>query len=193
MSLESRLPISKQHVEVTRDIAGKFNQLYGEVFPLPEPLILEGQAAKVPGVDGQKMSKSYGNDLGIFEPEKKLRKKIMGIVTDSQGVEDAKEPEGNTIFELYKLVASDDKVNEMADKMRSSGIGYGYGHAKQELFEALLEYFADARTCRAELANDPDRVEEILREGARKIRPIVEETMDAVHQGIGIQPRKLRN
>ncbi len=191
-----RVPVGqdqKQHVEVTRDIAGKFNQLYGEVFPLPEPLILEGQAAKVPGVDGQKMSKSYGNDLGIFEPENKLRKKIMGIVTDSQGVDDPKDPEGNTIHELYKLVAPQEKVDEMADKMRSTGIGYGYGHAKQELFEALLEHFADARTARANLESDPDKVEEILREGARKIRPIVEETMEAVHQAIGIQSRSLRS
>ena len=86
-----RVPVGqdqKQHVEVTRDIAGKFNQLYGDVFPLPEPFILEGSAAKVPGIDGQKMSKSYGNDLGIFEPEKKLRKKVMSIITDSQGVDD---------------------------------------------------------------------------------------------------------
>ena len=190
-----RVPVGqdqKQHVEVTRDIAGKFNQLYGEVFPLPEPLILEGQAAKVPGVDGQKMSKSYGNDLGIFEPEKKLRKKIMGIVTDSQGVDDPKEPEGNTIYELYKLVASEEQVAEMAEKMRASGIGYGYGHAKQELYEALLGHFADARTCRAELENDPARVEEILQHGAQKVRPVVEETMDAVHAGIGITTRKTR-
>ena len=187
-----RVPVGqdqKQHVEVTRDIAGKFNQLYGDVFPLPEPFILEGSAAKVPGIDGQKMSKSYGNDLGIFEPEKKLRKKVMSIITDSQGVDDPKEPEGNTIVDLFKLVASEEKVEEMAEKMRSSGIGYGYGHAKQELYEAILEHFADARTRRTELVNNPVKVEEILHEGARKIRPVVEETMEAVHNALGIRSR----
>ena len=187
-----RVPVGqdqKQHVEVTRDIAGKFNQLYGDVFPLPEPFILEGSAAKVPGIDGQKMSKSYGNDLGIFEPEKKLRKKVMSIITDSQGVDDPKEPEGNTIVDLFKLVASEEKVEEMAEKMRSSGIGYGYEHAKQELYEAILEHFADARTRRTELVNNPVKVEEILHEGARKIRPVVEETMEAVHNALGIRSR----
>ena len=187
-----RVPVGqdqKQHVEVTRDIAGKFNQLYGDVFPLPEPFILEGSAAKVPGIDGQKMSKSYGNDLGIFEPEKKLRKKVMSIITDSQGVDDPKEPEGNTIVDLFKLVASEEKVEEMAEKMRSSGIGYGYGHAKQEVYEAILEHFADARTRRTELVNNPVKVEEILHEGARKIRPVVEETMEAVHNALGIRSR----
>ncbi|MDG2085089.1 MAG: tryptophan--tRNA ligase [Planctomycetota bacterium] len=187
-----RVPVGqdqKQHVEVTRDIAGKFNQLYGDVFPLPEPFILEGSAAKVPGIDGQKMSKSYGNDLGIFEPEKKLRKKVMSIITDSQGVDDPKEPEGNTIVDLFKLVASEEKVEEMSEKMRSSGIGYGYGHAKQELYEAILEHFADARTRRTELVNNPVKVEEILHEGARKIRPVVEETMEAVHNALGIRSR----
>ncbi len=186
-----RVPVGqdqKQHVEVTRDIAGKFNQLYGDVFPLPEPLILEGAAAKVPGLDGQKMSKSYGNDLGIFEKEKKLRKRVMSIVTDSQGVEEAKEPHGNTIYELYKLVATDEQLAEMADKMRSTGIGYGYGHAKQELFDAMLEYFADARTRRAQLEENPAQVEEILQEGARRVRPIIDETMDAVRAAVGVIP-----
>ncbi|MDE0958665.1 MAG: tryptophan--tRNA ligase [Planctomycetota bacterium] len=186
-----RVPVGqdqKQHVEVTRDIAGKFNQTYGEVFPVPEPLILEGNAAKVPGLDGQKMSKSYGNDLCIFESEKKLRKRVMSIVTDSQGVDEPKEPEGNTIFELYKLVATDDKVDAMADKLRSSGIGYGYGHAKQELFEAMLEYFADARSRRLQLEENPDEVEQILRSGADRIRPVVEKTMEAVRSAIGVIP-----
>lgn len=188
-----RVPVGqdqKQHVEVTRDIAGKFNQTYKEVFPLPEPFIQEGNSAKVPGVDGQKMSKSYGNDLGIFEAEKKLRKKVMSIVTDSQGVEDPKEPEGNTIYELYKLMASESQVQEMADKMRSTGIGYGYGHAKQELFEAMMEYFADARVRRAELEANPQQVEDILQEGARRVRPVIDETMDAVRSAVGLLPSR---
>ena len=142
----------------------------------------------MPGLDGQKMSKSYGNDLCIFESEKKLRKRVMSIVTDSQGVDEPKEPEGNTIFELYKLVATDDKVDAMADKLRSSGIGYGYGHAKQELFEAMLEYFADARSRRLQLEENPDEVEQILRSGADRIRPVVEKTMEAVRSAIGVIP-----
>ena len=186
-----RVPVGqdqKQHVEVTRDIAGKFNQTYSEVFPLPEPFIQEGGSAKVPGIDGQKMSKSYGNDLGVFEAEKKLRKKVMSIVTDSQGVDDPKNPEGNTIFALYKMVASESQVQEMAAKMRSSGIGYGYGHAKQELFESLMEHFADARIRRTELEENPQLVEEILQEGARRVRPVIDETMDAVRSAVGVTP-----
>jgi tryptophanyl-tRNA synthetase len=184
-----RVPVGqdqKQHVEVTRDVAGKFNQTYSEVFPLPEPVIFDGQAAKVPGIDGQKMSKSYGNDLSIFDTEKKLRKKLMSIVTDSQGVDDPKNPEGNTIYDLYKLVATEDQVAQMGDKLRSSGIGYGYGHAKQELYEALLEYFADARIRRAKLEANPQEVEEILRDGARRVRPVIDETMDAVRSAVGV-------
>ncbi len=189
-----RVPVGqdqKQHVEVTRDIAGKFNQTFAEVFPIPEPLIFEGQAAKVPGIDGQKMSKSYGNDLCIFDSEKKLKKKVMSIVTDSQGVEDPKNPEGNTICDLYKLVATEDQVAEMDDKMRATGIGYGYGHAKQQLFDSLLEYFADARTRRAKLEADPEQVEEILHEGARRVRPVIEETMDAVRSAVGVRSTHL--
>ena len=188
----NRVPVGqdqKQHVEVTRDIAGKFNQTYSDVFPLPEPFIPEGQTAKVPGIDGQKMSKSYGNDLSIFDSEKKLRKNVMAIVTDSQGVDEPKNPEGNTIFDLYKLVASEQQVAEMAEKMRSKGIGYGYGHAKQELFEALLEYFADARSRRTELEANSNQVEEILQEGARRVRPVVDETMDAVRSAVGVTSR----
>ncbi len=191
----NRVPVGndqKQHVEVTRDIAGKFNQTFSDVFPIPEPLIIEGSAAKVPGMDGQKMSKSYGNDLCIFETDKKLRKKVMSIVTDSKGVEDSKEPDGNTVFELYKLVASSDQVETMADKLRASGVGYGYGHAKQELHDAILEYFADARTRRKHLEDNPSQVEEILRDGATRVRPIVESTMDAVRSAVGVSSRPTR-
>ncbi len=177
----------KQHVEVTRDLAMKFNQEFGEVFPLPEPLILKGSAAKVPGIDGQKMSKSYGNDVRIFDPEKKLRKQLMAIVTDPTGVDDAKEPEGNTIYELFQLVANPDEVQAMAEKFRATGIGYGYGHAKQELFEKLMDYFGPARARRAELVENPQRVEEILRAGAERVRPVVEETMDAVRSATGLR------
>ncbi len=177
----------KQHVEVTRDIAMKFNQAFGEVFPLPEPLILEGAGAKVPGIDGQKMSKSYGNDIRIFDPEKKVRKQVMAIVTDTSGVDEAKEPDGNTIFELYQLCANPEQVEVMADKFRAENIGYGYGHAKQELFEALMDEFGPARKRREELAANIGDVEEILRAGAAKVRPVVEETMAAVRQATGLR------
>ncbi len=189
-----RVPVGqdqKQHVEVTRDIAGKFNQTFAKVFPIPEPLIFEGQAARVPGIDGQKMSKSYGNDLCIFDSEKKLKKQVMSIVTDSRGVEESKNPEGNTICDLYKLVATEEQVAEMDNKMRATGIGYGYGHAKQQLFDSLLEYFADARTRRAKLEADPEQVEEILHEGARRVRPVIEETMDAVRSAVGVRSTHL--
>ncbi len=176
----------KQHVEVTRDIAMKFNQAYGDVFPLPEPLILPGAAARVPGIDGQKMSKSYGNDIRIFDSEKRLRKQVMAIVTDSMGVEEAKAPEGNTIFELYRLVAAEDQIAAMSDRFRAQDAGYGYGHAKQELFEALIDHFGPARERRAALAAKPDDVEEILREGAKRVRPVIAETMNAVRAATGL-------
>ena len=177
----------KQHVEVARDIALKFNQAYGEVFAIPEPLIAEGAAAKVPGIDGQKMSKSYGNDLRIFDPEKKLRKQVMAIVTDSKGVDEPKEPAGNTIYELYRLVAEPEEADAMADRFRAAGTGYGYGRAKQELNEALLERFAPARKRREELAADLGEVEMILRAGAEKVRPVIAETMDAVRRATGLR------
>ncbi|MFQ5653178.1 MAG: tryptophan--tRNA ligase [Planctomycetota bacterium] len=176
----------KQHVEVTRDIAGKFNQTYGEVFPLPEAHIVE-TVAKVPGIDGRKMSKSYDNDIRIFEGEKKLRKTILSIVTDSKTVEEPKEPEGNTIFELYKLLAPAERVEDLAARFRAGGLGYG--HAKQELFEAFLEFFGPVRRRREELAAKPEEVEEILQEGARRVRPIAEETMDRVRAATGISAR----
>ena len=177
----------KQHVEVTRDLAMKFNQAFGEIFPLPEPLILDGAAAKVPGIDGQKMSKSYGNDLRIFDPEKKFRKQVMAIVTDTCGVDDPKEPEGNTIFELFRLVGDDAAVAGMADRFRASNAGYGYGHAKQELFEALMDEFGPARKRREELAADLGEVEAILKKGAEKVRPVVEDTMDRVRRATGLR------
>lgn len=176
----------KQHVEVTRDLAMKFNQAYGEVFPLPEPRI-NAKTAKVPGIDGRKMSKSYGNDIKIFETEKRVRKTIMRTVTDSAGVEDVKEPEGNTIYELYKLIAEPSAVQEMADKFRNGG--YPYGEAKQALFEAFMDVFGPMRKRREELAAKPDVVEEILQAGAARAREIARETMDAVRTATGIAAR----
>ena len=187
--LSTHVPVGddqKQHVEVTRDIAAKFNQTYEEVFPLPEPYIVAG-VGRVPGTDGRKMSSSYGNDVRIFDPEKKVRKAIMGIVTDSQGVKEPKEPEGNTIYELYRLVASAGQTAELADRFRTGGLGYG--DAKKLLFEAFLDYFGPARQRRAELIARPDEVEAILQEGGRRARDIARATVDRVRDVTGVSRR----
>jgi tryptophanyl-tRNA synthetase len=175
-----------QHIEVTRDIAQRFNAMYGEeVFVLPQPRVLES-TAKVPGTDGEKMSKSYGNTIEIFEPEKKLRKKVMSIKTDSKGVEDAKDPEVDSVFTLYKLFA--DEGEQAAIAARYRGGGMGYGEAKQALFEHALRYFAEARERRAELERDPERVEQVLRDGAAKARAKGREVLDRARAACGLAP-----
>ncbi|MCY2962933.1 MAG: tryptophan--tRNA ligase [Planctomycetota bacterium] len=156
-----------QHIEVTRDVALKFNHLFGEVFVLPEARVLD-DSAKVPGTDGEKMSKSYGNTIDVFEPEKKLRKKIMAIKTDSTPVESPKDPEACAVFTLYKLFATAEQQAALADRYRAGGMGYG--EAKQALFEAANAYFSPARARREELAADPDKVRDILADGARQAR-----------------------
>ncbi|MCA8960759.1 MAG: tryptophan--tRNA ligase, partial [Planctomycetes bacterium] len=184
-----RVPVGqdqKQHVEVARDIAQKFNNTYTEVFPLPDPLIPE-RAAKVPGIDGEKMSKSYGNAILVFDGEKKIKKTIGRIVTDSLEVDDPKEPDGNLIFELYRLVADDTRVAEMADRYRAGG--YGYGHAKMALFEAFMDYFGPFRARRTELETRPDDVEDILIEGARKARETAAATLEEVRTATGLAAR----
>ncbi len=149
-----------QHIEVTRDVALKFNHLFGEVFVLPVPRL--NDTAKVPGTDGEKMSKSYGNTIDVFEPEKKLRKKIMAIKTDSTPVEAPKDPEACSLFTLYKLFATPDQQAALAARYRAGGMGYG--EAKQALFEIAWEHFAAARERREKLAADPAMIEDILRE-----------------------------
>ncbi len=174
----------KQHIEVTRDIAGKFNGTYGDTFKLPEEYIAAG-VGRVPGIDGRKMSSSYGNDVRIFDSESSIRKKIMAIVTDSKGVDEPKEPDGNVIFELFKLMAKPQQIDELAARFRAGGMGYG--HAKQELFAAFLEKFEPARKRRAELAQEPAKVEDILQRGAEKARVIAHETMDRVRRAVGLR------
>lgn len=174
----------KQHVEVTRDIAGRFNNTYGDVLVIPESRIKD-EVAVVPGIDGQKMSKSYGNTIEIFGPEKKLRKKFMSIVTDSKGLEEKKDPNICNVVALYRLFANESQLQEMADKYRAGG--YGYGHAKQELFEIFKEYFAPYIKRREELINDPGYVEGVLKKGAEKARNVAEKTMEDVRRVIGIR------
>jgi tryptophanyl-tRNA synthetase len=174
----------KQHVEVTRDIAIKFNATYGEVFTIPEPQIQE-TVAVIPGVDGQKMSKSYGNTIDIFAPEKELRKRIMSIITDPTPVEAPKDPEKSVIYAIYRLFASEEKALDMEGKFKKGG--YGYGDAKKELFSVLWEYFLPYRAKREQLANNPDYVKEIRKKGADKARAIGVITLDNVRSIVGMQ------
>ena len=174
----------KQHVEVTRDIAIKFNATYGEVFTIPEPQIKEAVAV-VPGTDGQKMSKSYGNTIDIFAPEQSLRKKIMGIVTDPTPVEAPKDPEKSTLFALYRLFASPEKTLAMEQKFLKGG--YGYCDAKKELFSMLWEYFLPYRSKRETLCANLDYVDEIRIKGALKARAIGTKTLDKVRELVGMR------
>ncbi len=175
----------KQHLEVTRDIAMKFNDRYGDdLLVVPEPRIRE-QTAVVPGLDGQKMSKSYDNTIEIFEEtEKKLRKKIMRIVTDSVAVEDPKDPDASYIVQLYKLFADADKVAEMEASFRAGGEGYGF--YKQELFETIWNFFLPMRERREELLKDADYVDGVLEAGAKKAGEKAREVLDRVRNAVGM-------
>jgi tryptophanyl-tRNA synthetase len=173
----------KQHLEVTRDLAIKFNNAYGECFKIPDAYIPD-TVATIPGTDGQKMSKSYNNTIQLFEDLKSVKKKIMGIVTDSTPMEQPKEPEGNSIYELYKLFASPEETADMAAKFRAGN--YGYGHAKKELFAAYERTFAPFRERREKLASDPDYVEDILKAGASRARVEAARTMDRVRSAVGL-------
>lgn len=173
----------KQHLEVTRDIAQKMNHRYGEVFVIPEPRI-RSEKAKVPGLDGQKMSKSYGNTLELFADEKPSRKKIMGIVTDSTPVEAPKDPENSVIVDLYRLFASADDVAQMEAEYRAGGVGYG--EFKKRLANAYWDCFESQRARRAELLAAPDYVDEVLAKGAEKARSVAAATMDRVRAAVGL-------
>jgi tryptophanyl-tRNA synthetase len=174
----------KQHLEVTRDIAIKMNETFGPVFKLPEPSIRE-DAALVPGTDGAKMSKSYGNTIEIFADEKAMKKKIMGIVTDSTPVEEPKDPETSSIYQLYKLFATPEQAAAMADKFRAGGTGYG--DFKKELFGTVWEYFAPMRARRAELEADPAHVDEVLRRGAEHANKLAATVMARVETAVGLR------
>lgn len=174
----------KQHLEVTRDIAIKFNNEFGEVFTIPEPFI-QSDVAVVPGVDGQKMSKSYGNTIELFAGAKETKATIMKkIVTDSTPLEDPKDPETCNVFALYKLFADEKQCAEMEANYR--GGNYGYGHAKKALLAIFNETFAPFREKREELANNLDFVEEVLQKGAAKARATATETLDKARQATGL-------
>ncbi len=174
----------KQHVEVTRDIAVKFNETYGQTFVIPEPMIRE-DVAVVPGTDGQKMSKSYGNTIEIFGEEKALRKKVMSIVTDTRSPAEPKpDAEKNNAIQLLKLVAPSDVASEVESKLRAGG--FGYGDLKKALFEHYWNYFSAARTRRAELAANRDYVHQVLREGAERARAINSKVLDRAKRASGL-------
>lgn len=173
----------KQHVEVTRDLAIKFNNLFGEVFTIPEPEI-QHEVAVVPGVDGQKMSKSYDNHVELFGNEKEARKRIMRIVTDSTPMEEPKDPEKCNVFALYRLFADETQRQEMIDLYQAGG--YGYGQAKKALFELMHETLAPLRARREELAADPGYVESVLTAGAEKARAEAAETLQAARRAMGL-------
>ena len=182
-----RVPVGKdqkQHLEITRDIAIKFNNMYGDTFTIPEAEI-DHNVATVPGTDGQKMSKSYGNTIDIFTEKHVLKKKVMSIVTDSTPVEEPKNPDTCNVFALYRLFASPDSVAVMTDMYRAGGTGYG--EVKKELVELIWNFFAPYRERHKELANDKGKVRQILREGAEKARYHAVKTMRKVRKKVGTQ------
>ena len=174
----------KQHLEMTRDIAQRFNNAYGEIFPLPKDHILESVAV-VPGIDGRKMSKSYGNTIEIFESESSVKKKIMSIVTDSTPVEYPKDPDKCNVFAMLKLFASPEEIKEWEQKYRQGGTGYG--HTKKRLVELMHEFFRPYRQKRQELENNPDKVEKILLDGAARARAIARQTINEVREAVGLR------
>ncbi|TAL30177.1 MAG: tryptophan--tRNA ligase [Spirochaetes bacterium] len=173
----------KQHVEITRDIAIRFNNTFGDTFTVPEPLI-EEDIAVIPGTDGQKMSKSYGNTINIFEDEKSLKKKVMSIVTDSTPVEAPKNPDTCNVFALYRLFADRERTEAMRARYLQGGTGYG--EVKKELLGLIWEYFAPYRAERARLAKDPGEVLAILAKGAEKTRAVAVPTIEDVRRRVGI-------
>jgi tryptophanyl-tRNA synthetase len=175
----------KQHVEMTRDIAIKFNEQYGQTFVIPEPQIRD-EVALVPGTDGQKMSKSYGNTIEIFGDEKALRKKIMGITMDSRTPAEPKpDAEKNLAVQLLKLVAPANVGKEFEEKLRSGGLGYG--DLKKALFENYWNYFADARKKRAELTANLDYVNQVLADGASKARSLAQTVLKRTRKNCGLE------
>lgn len=180
------VPVGKdqvQHIEMTRDMAQRFNVRFGEVFPLPT--FRHDAGAKVPGVDGEKMSKSYDNTIDIFSEGKPLKKRVMSIVTDSSSVEDSKDPTNCTVFALYSLMASQQEQDALAERYRAGGMGYG--EAKKLLLEKVNATFAEARERRKELLAHPEQVEAVLKEGAGRARAEARKTMALVREAVGMK------
>lgn len=179
------VPVGKdqlQHIEMTRDVAERFNNQMGETFVLPEAK-LQKDTMLVPGTDGEKMSKSKGNTINVFLPDKKLRKQIMSIQTDSTPLEEPKKPEGDTVFELYSLMASSEQIAEMKSNYERGG--YGYGHAKQALYELILEKYKEPREKFYYFQENPEEVEQALQTGAGKAKAISDQVMLRVRDRLG--------
>ena len=174
----------KQHIEITRDLAVKVNETFGQVFKLPEPRI-NPDTQVVPGLDGQKMSKSYGNNIDIFGDEKETRKRVMSIVTDSTPVEAPKDPERSTIIQLYSLFASKDELADMRERFKKGATGYG--DFKKELFEKLWEYFSPMRKRREEILRDKSYIDNVLARGAKRANGIADQVMERVRAAVGLR------
>ncbi len=174
----------KQHIEMTRDLAGKMNEQFGQIFKLPEPRI-NPETEVVPGLDGQKMSKSYGNNIDIFGEEKETRKRVMSIVTDSTPVEAPKDPAKSTIFQLYSLFASKDEIASMRERFKKGGTGYG--DFKKELFEKLWEYFSPMRKRREEILADKLYIDNVLVRGAKRANEVADDVMTRVRAAVGLR------
>jgi tryptophanyl-tRNA synthetase len=173
----------KQHIEITRDLAVKMNEAFGQIFKLPEPRI-QAATEVVPGIDGQKMSKSYGNNIDIFGNEKETRKRIMSIVTDSTPMEAPKDASRSTIFQLYSLVASKNEIGQMRERFQNGGAGYG--DFKKQLFEKLSDYFAPMRKRREEILADKSYIDNVLARGAKRANEVADVVMERVRAAIGL-------
>jgi tryptophanyl-tRNA synthetase len=173
----------KQHLEITRDLAVKMNETYGELFKLPEPRI-QTATETVPGLDGQKMSKSYGNTIDIFGDEKETRKRVMSIVTDSNPVEAPKDPGTSTIFQLYSMLATQEEAAAMRESFQRGGTGYG--DFKKQLFAKLWEYFEPMRKRREEILRDKSYVENVLSRGAQRANEVADKVMVRVRDAVGL-------
>jgi tryptophanyl-tRNA synthetase len=173
----------KQHLEITRDIAGTFNHLFGPTFTVPEPGIDENLAT-VPGLDGQKMSKSYNNAINIFISHEELRKKVMSIVTDARAVEEIKDPDNCNLFAINSLFLDSDQKAELRERYLKPGLKYG--EVKKQLVETIWNYFAPYREAREDLAKRPDYVRDVMRHGADRVRAVAGETMEKVRAKVGL-------
>jgi tryptophanyl-tRNA synthetase len=173
----------KQHLEFARDMAIRFNTEFGEVFKIPEPDIDENTAI-IPGVDGAKMSKSYGNTINFFDSEKDLKKSIMSIVSDSAGVDEAKDPDTSVIYSIYSLFLDKTQQEELKARFRTPGLRYG--DVKKELLEKVLEHFSSFRTKREELASKPDLVHEVLESGKTKAKAAIAPTLEKLRSKLGL-------
>lgn len=179
------VPVGKdqlQHLEMTRDVASRFHAQLGETFVLPEAQVQE-QTMYIPGTDGEKMSKSKGNLINIFQTDKLLRKQIMGILTDSTSMEEPKDPDSDTVFALYSILASKSSTAEMREKYLQGN--YGYGHAKQELYDCLLSTFGEAREKFQYYMNNVSEIDELLHLGAQKAHVVADDVLQRVRSKLG--------